>query len=142
MKDIVVDNKIMGYIAIFERIAHTELKECLENEDMIVFIVGEKKMAELFKRNPSFVSELKQKTNKHILVAEASHDLINFVRNIFFRLGVKEIQVNWKEGTTDVLVSVDPMEIGKAIGKEGRNIKLFRDTVQRFFNIRNLAIKQ
>ena len=142
MKDIVVDNKIMGYIAIFERIAHTELKECLENEYMIVFIVGEKKMAELFKRNPSFVSELKQKTNKHILVAEASHDLINFVRNIFFRLGVKEIQVNWKEGTTDVLVSVDPMEIGKAIGKEGRNIKLFRDTVQRFFNIRNLAIKQ
>ncbi|MCL5439562.1 MAG: NusA-like transcription termination signal-binding factor [Thermoplasmataceae archaeon] len=142
MKDIVVDNKIMGYIAIFEKIAHTELKECLENEDMIVFIVGEKKMAELFKRNPSFVSELKQKTNKHILVAEASHDLINFVRNIFFRLGVKEIQVNWKEGTTDVLVSVDPMEIGKAIGKEGRNIKLFRDTVQRFFNIRNLAIKQ
>jgi N utilization substance protein A len=142
MKDIVVDNKIMGYIAIFERIAHTELKECLENDDMIVFIVGEKKMAELFKRNPSFVSELKQKTNKHILVAEASHDLINFVRNIFFRLGVKEIQVNWKEGTTDVLVSVDPMEIGKAIGKEGRNIKLFRDTVQRFFNIRNLAIKQ
>jgi N utilization substance protein A len=142
MKDIVVDNKIMGYIAIFERIAHTELKECLENEDMIVFIVGEKKMAELFKRNPSFVAELKQKTNKHILVAEASHDLINFVRNIFFRLGVKEIQVNWKEGTTDVLVSVDPMEIGKAIGKEGRNIKLFRDTVQRFFNIRNLAIKQ
>ena len=132
----------MGYIAIFEKIAHTELKECLENEDMIVFIVGEKKMAELFKRNPSFVSELKQKTNKHILVAEASHDLINFVRNIFFRLGVKEIQVNWKEGTTDVLVSVDPMEIGKAIGKEGRNIKLFRDTVQRFFNIRNLAIKQ
>jgi len=131
MKDIVVDNKIMGYIAIFERIAHTELKECLENEDMIVFIVGEKKMAELFKRNPSFVAELKQKTNKHILVAEASHDLINFVRNIFFRLGVKEIQVNWKEGTTDVLVSVDPMEIGKAIGKEGRNIKLFRDTVQR-----------
>ena len=68
MKDIVVDNKIMGYIAIFEKIAHTELKECLENEDMIVFIVGEKKMAELFKRNPSFVSELKQKTNKHILV--------------------------------------------------------------------------
>ncbi len=142
MKDIVVDNKIMGYIAIFERIAHTELKECLENEDMIIFIVGEKRMAELFKRNPSFVAELKQKTNKHILVAEASHDLINFVRNIFFRLGVKEIQVNWKEGMTDVLVSVDPMEIGKAIGKEGRNIKLFRDTVQRFFNIRNLAIKQ
>ncbi|EQD43631.1 transcription elongation factor NusA-like protein, partial [mine drainage metagenome] len=130
------------YIAIFERIAHTELKECLENEDMIIFIVGEKRMAELFKRNPSFVSELKQKTNKHILVAEASHDLINFVRNIFFRLGVKEIQVNWKGGMTDVLVSVDPMEIGKAIGKEGRNIKLFRDTVQRFFNIRNLAIKQ
>jgi N utilization substance protein A len=142
MKDIIVDNKIMGYIAIFEKIAHTELKECLENEDMIVFVVGEKKMAELFKRNPSFVSELKQKTNKHILVAEASHDLINFVRNIFFRLGVKEIQVNWKEGITDVLVSVDPMEIGKAIGKEGRNIKLFRDTVQRFFNIHNLAIKQ
>ena len=91
---------------------------------------------------PNFVADLRQKTNKHILVAETSRDLINFVRNIFFRLGVKEIQVNWKEGSIDILVTVEPMEIGKAIGKEGRNIKLFRDTVQRFFNIRNLAIKQ
>ena len=109
---------------------------------MIIFLVGEKRMAEMFKRTPNFVADLRQKTNKHILVAETSRDLINFVRNIFFRLGIKEIQVNWKEGSIDVLVTVEPMEIGKAIGKEGRNIKLFRDTVQRFFNIRNLAIKQ
>ncbi len=142
MKDIVVDNKIMGYIAIFEKITHTHLEDCLENEDMIIFLVGEKRMAEMFKRTPNFVADLRQKTNKHILVAETSRDLINFVRNIFFRLGIKEIQVNWKEGSIDILVTVEPMEIGKAIGKEGRNIKLFRDTVQRFFNIRNLAIKQ
>lgn len=142
MKEIVIDNRIMGYIQTFERVARVELLECLDNDDMIVFIVGEKRMADMFKRNPNFVAELKQKLSKHILVAEASRDLLNFVRNIFFRLNVKEIQINWKEGMTDIQVSVDPMEIGKAIGKEGRNIKLFRDTVQRFFNIRSLSIKQ
>ncbi len=142
MKDIVVDNKIMGYIAVFEKVARTELLECLENEDMIIFIVGEKRMADIFKRTPNFIADIKQKLTKHILVAEYSRDLLNFVRNVFFRMSVKEIQATWKDGTIDVLVSVDPMEIGKAIGKEGRNIKLFRDTVQRFFKIHSLSIKQ
>ncbi len=142
MKEIVIDNRIMGYIQTFERIAKVQLLECLDNDDMIVFIVKEKRLAEMFKRNPNFVSGLRQKLNKHILVAEASRDLLGFVKNIFYRLNVKEISITWKDGMTDIQVSVDPMEIGKAIGKEGRNIKLFRDTVQRFFPIRSLSIKQ
>jgi transcription antitermination factor NusA-like protein len=34
------------------------------------------------------------------------------------------------------------MKTGSAIGKEGRNIKLFKDAVSRLFEIGNLSIKQ
>ncbi|MCL6091030.1 MAG: NusA-like transcription termination signal-binding factor [Candidatus Thermoplasmatota archaeon] len=142
MKEVTIDNKIMGYIALFERIGRVELRECLENEDMVLFIVGERKLAELFKRNSNIISELKERVNKHILVAESSRDLVTYVKNLFFRFGVKEVIVTWKEGQTDILVAVDQGEIGKAIGKEGRNIKLFREALSRGFNIKSLNIKQ
>ena len=142
MKEITIDNKILGYMALFEKVARVELKECLENEDMVLFVVLEKKLAEMFKRNDNAIAELKERINKHILVVEYSRDLIMFVKNIFYRFGVKEININWKEGQTNVLVTVEQNEVGKAIGKEGRNIKLFRDAVQRYYNIKSLNIKQ
>ena len=40
-------------------------------------------------------------------------------------------------GRIDVQVAVDPMKTGSAIGKEGRNIKLFKDAVSRLFEIGN-----
>ena len=142
MKEITIDNKIMGYIAMFERISHVELKECLENDDMVLFIVGEKRLAEIFNRNKNIVSELKEKVTKHILLAESSRDLLMFVKNLFYRYGVKEIDITWKENMTDILVAVETTEIGKAIGKEGRNIKLLKEAVGRFFPIHSLNIKQ
>lgn len=142
MKEVTIDNKIMGYIALFEKIGRVDLKECLENEDMVLFIVGERRLAELFKRNPNIITSLKEKINKHILVAEFSRDLLTYVRNVFFRFKVREIYLNWKEGQIDILVGVEQGEVGKAIGKEGRNIKLFREAISRSFNIKSLNIKQ
>jgi len=142
MKEITIDNRILGYMALFEKVARVELKECLENEDMVLFVVLEKRLAEMFKRNDNAIAELKERINKHILVVEYSRDLMLFVKNIFYRFGVKEININWKEGQTNVLVTVEQNEVGKAIGKEGRNIKLFRDAVQRYYNIKSLNIKQ
>lgn len=142
MKEVTIDNKILGYIALFEKIGRIELKECLENEDMILFIVGERKLSELFKRNPDIISQLKEKVNKHILVAESSRDLLTYVKNLFFRYGVKEIYLTWKTGQIDILVSVEQSEVGKAIGKEGRNIKLMKEAVSRYFNVKSLNIKQ
>lgn len=142
MKEVTIDNKIMGYIALFEKIGRVELRDCMENEDMVLFIVGERKLADLFKRNPNVIAELKDRINKHILVAESSKDLVTFVKNLFYRFKVKEIIVDWKEGQTDIQVAVEQTEVGKAIGKEGRNIKLFREAVSRSFSIKSLNIKQ
>lgn len=142
MKEMTVDNRMMGYIVLFEKLGRVELKECLENEDMVLFLVGERKLAELFKRNSNIIAELKDKINKHILVAEVSRDLLSYVKNLFYRFGVKEIFLNWKQGQIDILVGVEQSEIGKAIGKEGRNIKLMKEAVSRYFNVKSLNIKQ
>ncbi len=141
-KGVTIDNRIMELRALFDRIARVEVKECMENEDMVLFIVPEKKMAEMFKRNQNVVANLKEKINKHILIAEYSRDLISFVRNLYYRFGIKEISVHWDQGQIDIQVGVDPNEVGKAIGKEGRNVKLLKDAISRFTEIRTLSIKQ
>ena len=141
-KGIVIDNRIIEYRALFARVTKIEVKECMENEDMVVFIIQERKMAEMFKRNPDVVNRLREKINKHILIAESSRDLLSFIKNLYFRYGVKEIDIRWNQGQIDIHVGVDPNEVGKAIGKEGRNVKLMKEIVGRFFEIKNLSIKQ
>ena len=96
----------------------------------------------MFKRNPDVVNRLREKINKHILIAESSRDLLSFIKNLYFRYGVREIDIRWNQGQIDIHVGVDPNEVGKAIGKEGRNVKLMKDIVSRFYEIRNLSIKQ
>lgn len=142
MKEVVIDNKMMGNIQLFEKLSGTEVKQCLENEDMIVYVVGEKRIGDIFQRNPDIIGRVREKTGKHILMAEQSRDLLTFVRNLLLRFGVKEVYVTWKDGETTVQVAVEQENIGKVIGKEGRNIKLFRDAVQRFFNVKNVSVKQ
>ncbi len=142
MKEITVDNETMAHIAIFEKIARIDLLECVENDEMTLFIVGERKMAEMFRRNKDVIADLKEKINKHILVAESSKDLLTLVRNILFRYGVNEIDISWKNNRIDIVVGVKPEEIGKVIGKEGKNIKLFKDAVSRYFNVNTISVKQ
>ncbi|EQB68237.1 transcription elongation factor NusA-like protein [Cuniculiplasma divulgatum] len=142
-KGIVIDNRIMEYRALFEKVARgVQPEECMENEDMVVFIVGERRMAEMFKRNQNVIQNLREKINKHILVAEYSKDLLTFIKNLYFRYGVKEIDISWKQGQVDVQVGVELSEVGKAIGKEGRNVKLMKEVASRFYEIRNFGIKQ
>ncbi len=142
MADIVIDNKIMGYMQLFERLTGIEAQECLENEDMILFIVGERKLSKLFKFRPDSIGDLKNRTNKRIVIAEYSRDILGFTRNLFFRFGVKEININWREGNISIQVGLNTSDIGKVIGKEGRNVKLFRETLSRNFNVKSVTIKQ
>ncbi|MGP6221032.1 NusA-like transcription termination signal-binding factor [Caldiplasma sukawensis] len=139
--EIIIDNKLMEYRKVFEKISRVDIKDLIENDDLVIFIVNEHRMAEMFRKNKNVVAELREKVKKSILIAEYSTDLITYVRNIFFRYKVNEIHVTWRETGMDVQVSVDPAEIGKAIGKDGKNIKMIRDLVARSYNVKTMGVK-
>ena len=85
---------------------------------------------------------MKAKINKRIVMAEFSPDLLTFTRNLFYRYGVSEINLIWKDSITNIFVGIASENIGKAIGKDSRNIKLMRDAISRYFKIKNVIIKQ
>ncbi|AAT42841.1 NusA-like transcription termination signal-binding factor [Picrophilus oshimae] len=142
MNEITIDNKTLENIKLFESYAKTRVYECLENEEMILFVVGERKLAEIFKRNPDIISALKEKINKRILLAEYSSDLLTFVKNLFFKYEIREIEIYWKENQTTIYLTIAPENIGRAIGKDSRNIKLMKDAVSRYFHIKSIIIRQ
>ncbi len=142
MNEITIDNKTLESIKLFESYAKTRVYECLENEEMILFVVGERKLAEIFKRNPDIISALKEKINKRILLAEYSNDLLTFVKNLFFKYEIREIEIYWKENQTTIYLTIAPENIGRAIGKDSRNIKLMKDAVSRYFHVKSIIIRQ
>ncbi|MEM0139464.1 MAG: NusA-like transcription termination signal-binding factor [Ferroplasma sp.] len=142
MSEITIDNETIGYIKLFESYARTNVYECLENEEMILFVVGEHKLADIFKKHENIIADLKSKINKRIVMAEFSADLLTFTKNLFYRYGVNEINLSWKDNITNIFVGIAPENIGKAIGKDSRNIILMRDAIARYFKIKNVIIKQ
>ncbi len=142
MNEITIDNQTIGYIKLFESYARTNVYECLENEEMVLFVVGERKLADIFKKHENIIADLKTKINKRIIMAEFSSDLLTFIHNLFYRYDVREIDLIWKENITNVFIAIAPENIGKAIGKDSRNIKLMRDAIARYFKIKNVIIKQ
>ncbi len=142
MNEITMDNETIGYIKLFESYTRTNVFECLENEEMALFVVGEHKLAEIFKKNENIIADLKTKINKRIIMAEFSSDLLTFTKNLFYRYGINEINLIWKDNITNIFVGIAPENIGRAIGKDSRNIKLMRDAIARYFKIKNVIIKQ
>ena len=51
MNEITLDNQTIGFIKLFESYTRTNVYECLENEEMVLFVVGEHKLAEIFKKH-------------------------------------------------------------------------------------------
>jgi N utilization substance protein A len=142
MNEITLDNQTIGFIKLFESYTRTSVYECLENEEMVLFVVGEHKLAEIFKKHENIIPDLKAKINKRIVMAEFSPDLLTFTKNLFYRYSVNEVNLIWKDNITNIFIGIATENIGKAIGKDSRNIKLMRDAISRYFRIKNVIIKQ
>ena len=74
MNEITLDNQTIGFIKLFESYTRTNVFECLENEEMVLFVVGEHKLADIFKKHENIIADLKAKINKRIVMAEFSPD--------------------------------------------------------------------
>ncbi|HEU12774.1 MAG: NusA-like transcription termination signal-binding factor [Thermoplasmata archaeon] len=141
MGTIKIDEKLLGYMSQFYAMTGVEAKDVAEDEENIFFLIYPRTLKKAIANNGENVKRLKERLGKNIIIVEYSDDLEKFVYNMFYRFGVKEINIEKDGDEFKIAVGVDPANKARAIGKNGRNLRTSRDILARYFNVSSLVVK-
>ena len=150
-KTVKLDRQSMELISLFNNITDAIIKDCLifrspENgAEIIIFLVKKEDVGKAIGKAGEHVKDLMNKLQKKIDVIPFSEELNEFIQFILntTKSSIKVQNIEIKEGKNQkktVIISVNPQDRGKAIGKEGSMIKKIKELVLRHFSVDNVII--
>ena len=140
MAEITFDEQTIKYVALFQDLTRTTVVDCVEAEDRLIFVVKEGEIGKAIGKKGENVTKLKRLLNKDIHVVEFSEEPEKFVANVFRNYDVKGVQIEQRGDVTHATVTVDASKKGRAIGKEGRNLRVSRDLIARHHAIQSVSV--
>ncbi len=141
MGTIKIDEKLLGYMSQFYVMTNVEAKDVAEDDENIFFIIYPRTLKKAIEKNGENVKKLKERLGKNIVIIEYNDNLEKFVYNLFYRFGVKEINIEKSGEDYRIAVGVDPANKARAIGKNGRNLRTSKEILSRYFNVSSLVVK-
>lgn len=140
MPELSYDAETLGYIRLFEGRTGARVKDCFEAEGKLVILVEPGEIPKAVGPGGTVVEQLKAMLKKEVQVIEFSDDPAQLAKNIFFAFSPRSAELLTKGKGRHVTVTVDPAWKARAIGKEGRNLKLARAILLRHTDIRSVAV--
>ena len=137
MERIKFNADVMQYISIFESLTGAKVKDCIINDDRILFIVRENEMGKAIGKHGSNIKRIEGMLNKNIKLAEFSSDIAQFIQNLMYPLTAKEIK---EENGIVSVYCPDTKTKGMLIGRDRHNINSIADVVKRYFKITEIKV--
>lgn len=141
MVEIKLDADSLRTFAMFENMTGAELKDVLEEEDRIVFVVVEGQVGRALGKGAINLKRLRESFQKEIVLLGFAADREAFLKNVFHRFKVESVE--WEDRNGDIIahVKIPQEEKGKAIGKGGRNIQLARNLMKRHHQVADVSLE-
>jgi len=133
-----ISQQEMHYMAIAEGLTRAPIIDCIERDNRITFIVAKGKLGKAVGKEANNIKKLEKFFKKEVRFVEYDEDKKQFVINLFKPFKVDRVIVD--EEKKKVSVIVNERDKGKAIGKEGRNIKILREIAKRQHGIEELKV--
>jgi len=140
MTNITLDGNALRYISLFEKVTKTNVKDCIETQDKLIFVVAKGQIGAAVGKKGENVKRLHEMFKKNLDIIEYSDDPEKFLKNIFHNFNIQRIEIERRGSKVHATVSVESKDKGKIIGKDGRNLKLARDILSRHHDIESLSI--
>jgi N utilization substance protein A len=135
--------KEMKYIQMFEGVTGAAVVDCVEEGDLLTFVVRKGDLKKAVSGSGGKIKELVRYFRKKIKVVEYDTEAQNFIKNLFYPAEVVEpVRLLEKpDGKKVAIVTVNPRDKGAAIGRDGKNINLARLLAKRHFNIDHILVR-
>ena len=137
---ITLDAQGIKLISMFESVTHTRVKDCIQLEDRVIFIVEENQIGIAIGKKGKNVADLKRRLKKNVQLVEYSSDPVKFLKNIFRQYNPQNVYLEEKDGKTYGRVEVPNKEKGRAIGAKASNLEIAKMIIKRHFDIENILI--
>lgn len=139
--EIKLDADTLRLMTLFENVTGAQVKDCLEEEDRLVFVVAEGEVGKAIGKQAANLHKLRDILKKEVEVIGWAGERERFLANLFHRYKVEKIEFEERrDGTVKAKVRVDPREKGRAIGREGRNIKMARTLAKRHHGVDDVSV--
>ena len=134
----VFDIKSMQFITIFENISKVGAKDCIPQDNQIIFIVNMGDVGTAVGPKGANVRKLEQKFKKKIKIAGYTDDIKDFIRSLVAPLQLEDIT---EEEGIITLTAKDLKTRGLLIGRTASILRGYEAIVKRFFPIKELKVK-
>ena len=134
------DISLMGYISLFERMTHAQIKDCYEDKvlNCLTFIVQPGQLGKALGKGASNVRILQEKIKKKIRVIEFHPNIADFVRNMVAPLKVDNVE-ELGDGTI-VITGPDTQTKGLLIGRNAANLRNLENNIRRHFEVKEIKV--
>jgi len=135
------DTETIRLINLFENISGAPVKDCLVDAETntIYFIIDKGKVGIAIGKNGNVVKNAERIMGKKIKLFEHSKDILSFVKNMIPQ--ATDVRIRTENDSTVVEVHVEKKNKAIVIGRDGRNLKIYKELLQRNHNINNLVVK-
>ncbi len=136
-----LSNDELQMIALLERQTGARANDVVLTEDSIVFVVQQGDLGRAIGKGGANIVKLRARFGgKQVDVFEYSDDVAQFLKNLFYPVEVKSVELVESGGRKTVQVAVDAKNKGLAIGKAGAKIRKARFLAKRYFGVDDVKI--
>ncbi len=143
MSEVKLNTEGIRYIALFESLTGARAKDCYEDNEnnRLIFVVRGGDMGLAIGKGGEHISRVKKAIGKHIEVIEHAEDPVEFVKNAFHPVSIKNVNLVVRDDKRIAYVEVLTKEKGLAIGRDGKNIEKVKKLSMRHHNIDDVIIQ-
>ncbi len=127
----------INYINVFARLTHSNVKDCIIEQDKLIFVVWGPDITKAIGKAGSNIRKARAIFKKDIHVVAYDANIIKFVANLLYPLKVDNITL---EGKTIKITVEDSSIKGKIFGRSRENLKRIQDITKRHFNIEEIRV--
>jgi len=128
---ILFDQRIIGYIKVFERVSRANVKDCFEEDGTLIFVVQPGQASKAIGKGGDNIKRVAKLTNKKIRVIEFNNNIKRFVLNLLYPTK-PELEVHDKE---IIIKTNNNKEKGLIFGREKTRLKKIQTLVNKYFKI-------
>ena len=127
-----LDKDTIQKINFFENVTKTKVKDFLERENKLIFIIDEGDLKKILDTNGKNVKKVENMMHKKLKVIEFSKDPLRFTKSYIYP--IKPVGITLNNEVIEIKVE-DRKSKGLLIGRESKNLNELNNLIKKYYNL-------